>query len=183
MQDHLQTVLSQYQNSPVILALLDAFNSSIDPSVDIDNWYRQVWNIKTAEGYGLDVWGRIVGVSRYVNMTYSKRLGFATGFYPFGEAPWYDNNSATNNLRLDDGGFRTLILLKAFVNIMRCSVPMLNQLLLMMFPGQRCYVLDTGNMTFVYHFEFTPTPVQIAIMTGSGVMPHPAGVSASFVFP
>jgi hypothetical protein len=185
MQNYLQTVISQYQNSPVLLALIGALNDAIDPVQSLQKFYDQIWNVKTATGYGLDVWGRIVGVSRYVNMSRSHRLGFATGFYPYNSAPWFDNNLATNNLRLADDAYRLLIMVKALANLSNCSAPSLNALLRMMFPATRgrCYVVDTGNMKFSYVFEFTPTDTEVAILTGSTVMPHPAGVAVSFIFP
>ena len=53
--DARQTVLSQYANSPVLLSLIDSFSDAIDRQSDIDAFYRAVWDLTTANSYGLDV--------------------------------------------------------------------------------------------------------------------------------
>ena len=40
---------------------------------------------------------------------------------------------------------------------------------------------DLGNMAMQYVFTFGLTPVEYAILTQSGVLPKPVGVSASLV--
>jgi hypothetical protein len=183
MQNYLQTVLSQYQNSPRLIALLGSINSAIDPGVNIADFYSKVWNINTAVGYGLDLWGRIVGVSRSVNMSASKAFGFTTGFYPFTEAPFYNGINAGANFSLTDDAYRRLILVKAMANITGCSIPALNKLITYLFAGRGvCYVTDGLNMTMTYNFLFPLTDVDIAVLIQSGAVPHPTGVSVSFTY-
>ncbi|MCS6515083.1 DUF2612 domain-containing protein [Burkholderia thailandensis] len=62
MDNVLQTVLAQYANSPTLIQLVQNMNGYIDPSADIDAFYDNVWNIQTAVGRGLDIWGKIVGL-------------------------------------------------------------------------------------------------------------------------
>ena len=62
------TLLEQYASSPTIVGMINSMNLAIDPSVDIQNFYTNIWNIKTAVGYGLDVWGNIVGVGRILKI-------------------------------------------------------------------------------------------------------------------
>jgi hypothetical protein len=51
-----------------------------------------------------------------------------------------------------------------------------------MFAGRgRCYVNDLGGMALRYTFEFDLTAYEFAIMTQSGALPRPAGVSASLL--
>jgi hypothetical protein len=183
------TVISQYANSPTILALIDAMYDAISPDADIDAFYDFVWNVDTAQGFGLDIWGRIVNVSRNLTIpgttTY---LGFneaytaitaATGAQPFGQAPFYTGVQATNTYILADDAYRTLILVKALANISDCTVPNLNKLLQTLFAGRgRCYVTDTGAMEMRYVFEFQLLPFELAILTQSGAVPRPAAVYA-----
>ena len=61
-----ETVISQYANSPIICRLISNFNESLDPSKDIKLFYDLFWNLETAQGVGLDFWGRVVGISREV---------------------------------------------------------------------------------------------------------------------
>src|SRR5260221_2382599 len=74
--DYWATIISQYANSPIITQLISNFFQYVDPTVNIDAFYDFVWNLDTAKGYGLDVWGRIVGVQRQLNVPVGKFLGF-----------------------------------------------------------------------------------------------------------
>lgn len=204
MQDWKATVISQYANSPTLLALIENINECIDPSRDIDAFYRNIWNIDTATGYGLEVWGRIVGVSRSLEIpTTIGYFGFDTTgtdhWETFGSGQFYSGVPASQNYSLSDNAYRALILIKALANIAATNIPSLNRLIRMLFanlgslyfdPGyvdegyvsgagnDRCYVVDLGNMRMAYVFEFALTPLQMAVLTSSGVLPRPTGVAA-----
>jgi len=75
MIDVEQTIISQYGASPILNQLIQNMNAYIDPSANINSFYNMAWNVDTAEGWGLDVWGRIVGVSRVVQIS-QVYLGF-----------------------------------------------------------------------------------------------------------
>lgn len=157
MNNYLQTVVSQYGNSPTILALIDSFNAAVDPSSDIDNFLVHVWQVDTATGVFLDnVWGRIVGVSRTI-----------------------PTSPATV---LTDAQFIELILLKALSNISVDTSPAINTLLLNWMAGRgRAYVNDLGNMEIRYMFEFQLEPFEIDIITETGIFLRPAGVGGWMV--
>ncbi len=70
------TILSQYANSPTITQMLANIQQYLDPTGNIDDFYDDVWNIQTAQGYGLDVWGRIVGVNRILQVSNTAYFGF-----------------------------------------------------------------------------------------------------------
>lgn len=175
------TLLSQYANSPVILSIINSINESIDPSVNIDDFYNKVWNILTAEGFGLDIWGRIVGVSRILSIASGKSLGFDEGgtidYDPFGQSKFYSGIASTSNYALSDDAFRVLILVKALSNISRTSISIYNKILMQLFPGRgNAYVSDTGNMNARLTFEFALLPFEIEILKQSGAFSNPTGV-------
>lgn len=175
--DWLVTVLSQYANSPIILALLDDFAQWLDPAARFDQFYALLWDIDTAEGYGLDVWGRILGVTRVLQVPTGEYLGFESDAQakPFGFGIFYSGSRLTNNVALTDTAYRTLLLAKAALNITNASSPAINSILLNLFGNG--YVRDNGDMTITYVFSETLTPVQTAIVFQSGVLPKPCGVS------
>ena len=70
------TIVSQMANSPTVLRLLESASEYLDPAADLDRFYNLIWNVNTAQGYGLDVWGRIVGVSRIINVADTSYFGF-----------------------------------------------------------------------------------------------------------
>ncbi len=177
-----RTLISQYANSPTLVQLINNMDDYINPQTDFDAFYRCVWNVETAQGFGLDIWGRIVDVGRMLtvpgDVTY---LGFdeALDGQPFNQAPFYTGEQSTQTYRLADDAYRKLILVKALANISDCTSPSLNQLLSNLFAGRgRCYVSDTGHMEFRYVFEFALAPYEIAILTQSGAIPKPAAVHA-----
>lgn len=180
--DWWQTVLSQYANSPRMTALLGLFFEWLDQTQNFDLFYDKIWNVLTAEGYGLDVWGRIVAINRVIRLgTGPKYFGFEEGlpdYEPFNSAPFYSGQKVTDNFTLSDDGFRVLILAKAFANICDGSTYAINKLLNMLFGNSgRCYVIDNLDMSMTYRFEFKLSPFQRAILEQSGVMPKPTGVS------
>lgn len=193
-----QTLLSQYNSSPTIRTLIQSFNDAILPDVDIANFYLNIWNIYTAVGYGLDVWGKIVGVSRYLQISSLNNFGFDeaftvpsenTGAQPFNQAPLSSGQGATNTYSMTDAQYRQLILVKAAANISDLSIPSINALLRAEFsnnngidPYGDAYVIDSGNMAFQYYLDFVPNQAQIAIITNSGVFPRPAGVQVTLAY-
>jgi hypothetical protein len=156
MNKYEATVISQYGNSPTMLGLIESFNAAVDPSVDIDNFLTHVWQVDTAQGFGLDIWGRIVGVTRTI-----------------------PTNPATV---LTDSQFREFILLKALANISTATSYSINTLLSSWMSGRgRAYVNDLGNMEIRYMFEFPLQPYEIIIITQSGILLRPAGVGGWMV--
>ena len=187
------TVISQYANSPRLMTLIQNFDSYIDQTQNFDSFYDLMWNVATAQGYGLDVWGRIVGVNRVIQLTATATyFGFeeaGTGnsnsnpWGPGGTGAWYSGVPNTSNYALSDTAFRTLIYAKALSNISNGSIQSINQILVTLFPGQggNAYVTDGENMTMQYVFNWALTPVQLAIVSQTGVLPKPVGVAASIV--
>lgn len=187
MQNVQLTYLSQYANSPTMVSLLEAMNAYLDPAANIDAFYNLVWNVDTAQGYGLDVWGRIVGVQRVLDVQASEVFGFEEadpGASTFNEGVFYSGGPTSGNLALSDTAFRQLILAKAAANICDGSIPAINRVLMLLFPGRGdCYVTDGNDMTMTYTFTFILTAVERAIVLLSGALPRPAGVSATVVEP
>ncbi len=180
------TIISQYAQSSTLVQLVQNMNQYFDQRVNFQAFYDYVWNVDTAQGFGLDILGRIVGInSRSVVVPGTDPFfGFDDGtlspsYRPFGEAPFYAEYTPSNTLVLSDDAFRTLILTKALANISATTAPAINQLLQNLFPGRgRAYVSDLGSMQMQYTFEFYLSPSELAILTYGDVLPHPAGVQA-----
>ena len=184
MQNYQDTIIRQYGNSPSLNQMIASFDGYIDPTANLDAFYSNIWNVETATGYGLDVWGRIVGVSRVLQVSNVVYLG-ATG--PSGTsgdsmnvAPFYSGETTTSNFTLSDSAYRTLIMAKALFNISNGSIGAINNILMTLFGSQgQCWVVDNLNMSMVYYFNFTLDPVSTAIVYQSGVLPRPSGIAAT----
>ncbi len=180
MIDVEQTIISQYGNSATITQLIRDMNENLDPRANFQEFFDYVWNVDTAVGFGLDIWGTIVGISRKVDIAGTDvPFGFSQGqpgVYPFNEGVFF-TQGATTVYTLADDAFRTLILVKALSNISASNARSINQLLQNLFVGRgRAYVNDLGNMQMRYVFEFYLQPYEFAIISQGNALPNPAGV-------
>ena len=205
------TICSQYANSPILIGILSSMNDALDQTQNFEAFFDNIWNIASAQGYGLDVLGRIVGVVRVLNVPSTNYFGFQeAGAVGFGGAPFFSGVAATTNYVLDDETFRNLILAKAAANITNGSIPAMNAILMGLFPGRgNCWVSDGpppsdyfgfqesgtaqgfgqgpfyGGQTIanmVIQYNFNFSLTNVDLaIINSGVLPKPTGVAASIV--
>ena len=157
MKNWRQTTIAEFQNSSRLISLLESINSWIDLSIDFEVFFNLLWNLDTAEGYGLDVWGRILNISRTVEIEMFQTFGFqeAGDRVGFNQGPFYGGFILTPNFVLTDDVYRQLLFAKAAFNITDGSVPAINQILLHLFPGRgNAYVIDGGAAALVPTFGF-----------------------------
>lgn len=176
-----QTILSQYANSPNLMRLVENLTEAIDPSASVEQFYDIVFNVHTAQGHGLDVWGRIVGIPR--QMTFpdpeGEFFGFADGFYPFNQRPFAAGEYSSYDL--PDTTYRELILVKALANIIAATAPNINRLLQAVFGGKKCYFLIVGHMKGRYVFEFALSSFERHIVYNTDLLPRPCGVQIEII--
>lgn len=174
------TIISQYADSGRLTSLIESFNDAMDQTQNMDNLYDLVWNVLTAQGYGLDVWGRIVNVTRALSFPGTiSYLGFeeAASWTGFGQGILFSGGGTTTNFQLSDADFRRLVMAKAAANITDGSIPSFNAILLSLFPLRgKCYVADNLDMTATLTFQFGLNPIELAIVQQKDVLPYPCGV-------
>jgi hypothetical protein len=184
MIDFERTIISQFANSPVITQLVSDFNDCIDQTINFNNFLQFVWNVDTATGFGLDIWGRIVAISRSLLIPSEIDVfGFDVpddAWQPFNQAPFYSGSTAgpSSVYILSDDLYRKLILTKALANISDNSIPSMNRILRNFFADRgKCYMKVIGTMKLQYFMQFTLEPFERAAILSSGAFPVPAGVS------
>ena len=175
------TIQSQYSASPHIVALVNGFWSCLDPSADIELIFNKMINPITAEGFGLDVWGRIVAIGREYLTTDTtdpywgyKLPEIADGrVQNFGNAPYYKKINGT--VKLTDTAYRLYIFLKAMINIGDGTLASLNRMLKYLFPHDTVYLIHTGTMLLRLVVE---SPISQADLDALLTLPWlPAGVN------
>ena len=185
MQNLESVIMSEFANSPVINQLITNMNTYLDQSANVQGFLSTVWNINTAVGFGLDFWGNILGVKRLLQIAAAGPFfGFdqSGSMVGFQQGVFLQYIGETTTFSLLDDAYRKLLLAKALGNITRTTIGGLNQLISNLFTGRgRCYCTDSGSMTMTYTFEFVLTPVELAILTQSGVLIHPTGVGVTIV--
>lgn len=186
-----QTVASQYNQSPRLMALLESINEWISPDVNFEAFYQCIWDIRPvggAFGYGLDLWGRIVGVNRVLTVTTSAYFGFqeAGDRTGFNQSAFWDTSPITQNFTLDDDMYRLLIFAKAALNITNSSIPAINTILRNLFPGRgNTYVTDGRNVAAGAWFGFQEAGDRVGFGGGPFMdfMPQtPDNMTLTYVF-
>lgn len=181
------TIISQYANSPRLSDLLGRIADGTDQAVNLASFQSHIWNVNTAQSYGLDVWGRIVGTGRFLLLTsIPSSFGFSTSpesFQPFDQAPFYNGVPLTQNYRMSDDVYRTVILAKAAVNISGSSFPEISAALQRIFGEYgRSYALQgTLPMHIRYVFEFNLSDVQVALLKRADSTCRPTGVKIEYL--
>lgn len=179
------TILTQYSASNKLLSIIDTFNQAISLDEFTDEFITKVWDLTTNETFGLDIWGKIVGIGRYITAPIdSDSFGFSEADngasdypLPFNDSPFYAGVQETTSVRLADDAYRTLILCKAFSNISIATIPDINKFLRMLFAGRgRAYCVNYRDMTIGITFEFALAPYEESILTNYDVVPVPSGV-------
>jgi hypothetical protein len=171
-----ETIQSQYAASPKIRALVAAFARRVDPNADIGLFFKKIFDLDTAEGMGLDIWGAIVGIGRIVEIEVADAFGFLGGLLNnFDNGPFY-SPGATNFYRLNDEAYRKLIYFKAMANISGSEIPALNTHLAYLYGGSRVYALETGVMEIRIVFEHYLEPYELAIFRNYSLLARGAGV-------
>lgn len=176
--------MMQYAASPRIKQLISYHNEYFSASW-VNEFYDVVWNVDTAQGFGLDIWGRIVAIEngRYLEIENGNFFGFNDSlnqsWQTFNNGTFFSGDTQTQTYELTDQAFRVLILTKAMANISDSTMPGLNKVLKNLFPGRgRCWVNDLQSMAIRYNFEFKLEPWEVSVIK-SDSLPRPGGVLAT----
>ena len=181
-----ETLQSQYSASPIIKALVESARVRIAPDEDIALFYREIFDPETAEGVGLDVWGRIVAATREIYIDNTDFLGFAlSGLDPMNISPFFNDAGASGEYRMNDMAFRTMIFYKAMANISCETMEDINALLNSLMTNihgdaAKCFVLETGVMEIRAVFLFYLTPFEVAMLRRYSLLNRGSGVGFNF---
>ena len=183
--DALEPVISQYAASPRITSLLVRKAALLDPGKDVMLWYDSMFNPRSAEGVGLDNWGRIVGIGRMLRILNTEFFGFSfQGLNPMDQAPFWNDADAEGQFPLSDEAYRFLIFYKAMANIGQANMASLNAMLQLLIEEEHgpnaCFVLETGPMEIKAVFLFELTAYEQSLLSSYGLLDRPAGVGFSW---
>ena len=142
-------------------------------------------NPRTAEGIGLDIWGRIVGIGRRLWLENDEFFGFSyQDLLPFDQAPFWNKSASEGQFPLSDDAYRLLIFYKAAANIGRGDMASVNSLLQLLFAEKHgpdsCFVLEIAPMSIKAVFTFDLTSYEVALLKQYGLLNRPAGVEFSW---
>lgn len=189
--------LWQYDNALRLVQILKDEISFYNENITqfIQNWQKDVFNLPTANTFGLDVWGKILGVKRpTVNpqnyiidsestlRLYNPNTGLWHSIWLSGNMPALNvsaNGIAAkyNPISLDDESYRRCLFAKLYLMYSDASIHSINEYLRLLFPHLNAHVKETGIMEMAIVFRDTvPTDNDLTILTSDDFSPRPVGV-------
>jgi hypothetical protein len=181
----LQAILWQYTNATNLQGLLAAkdqwyFNNQ---EQFWTGWFNNVFNLATANDFGLAVWSIILGQPTYIvngpaPVDYPA-WGFGSYHQNFGNGNFCDTNGST--YQLPTQWARLLLQLRYFQLTSSGTVPEINRMLKYLFSEYGpAWLVDNLDMTQTYYFGFQiPSGMQL-IFENFDVLPRPAGVKSTY---
>lgn len=197
--DLLQAILWQYDNSTKIRTLIENKNTWYQENQEQfwQDWYTNVFNLQTANIFGLSVWSIILGIPMYINLVpdndqpvfgFNESDGMG-GFINDNENFENGNFSSSNNiitLTLEEQ--RLILRLKYYQLVSRGAIPEINNILRMLFAPYvdadvpaAAWVLDGLDMSMTYVFNFNVPNNFMYLFRTLDILPRPAGVLLKYI--
>lgn len=143
------------------------------------DWTRDVFDLRTANAFGLSVWARILNLPLLAIAPGSgdrEVFGFGDENLNFENGNFGRDTSAALSLTVEQ--CRLALRLRYFQLTTRATVPEVNAFMAYLFADQgSVYVLDSLDMTeAAYVFTFPPDPSVTFVLQQFDLLPRPAGV-------
>lgn len=147
-----------------------------------EDWERDVFNLWTANDFGLNVWSIILDLPLYTNNDASppsyKAFGFGAFGRNFGNGNFATDPNLANKLSIEEK--RLLLLLRWRCITSDGSMYDINKALKDL-PMLKAYCLDGQDMTITYIFTEAPSPLMMTIIKQYDILPRPSGVKAKLL--
>lgn len=180
----LRALLWQYNEATRLESLLTQKQAwyDVEHSEFWDDWYRDVFDLRTANIFGLKVWAIILDMPLTITSGGDDDDNIIWGFALDDEnftngnfAPWLSLPLTTDQSRL-------ILRLRYFQLVTRATVPEINTFLAYLFSEQgSAYVIDGLNMTARYVFGFPLSTELQAVFSLFDLLPRPAGVLTDYI--
>lgn len=182
--DLLQALLWQHNKAVRLTALLQLKNAWYDDNQEDFwlSWVRDVFDLRTANNFGLRVWSIILGIPITVNTEYipddEDHPGFGFGNYNknFNHAGF--GYKASTSVNVTGENARILLRLRYFQLICRPTILEINRFLSYVFKGPtKVYCQDTNDMGYQIFIEGTALdPQLLEVINYFDLFPRPAAV-------
>lgn len=182
--DVLKVIPWMSDGSPNLRALLEEYQAwySREHAQFWINWERDVFNLRTANDFGLNVWSIILNLPLYIEVESSPATYPAWGFGPYA-ANFGHGNFATDSagaVSLNTEQKRQLLLLRMWQIVSSGSTPDINRALYDVFGGS-VYALDGQDMSITYVFtEILPNSM-FELIKNYDIIPRPSAVKAYYL--
>lgn len=178
-----EAILWQFETAARLIGLVDIVKAGYDKySRDFwDKWYTDVFNIDTANDFGLGIWAKILGVKLSVSFepqTAKVAFGFGANRNNF-HAQTNFGSRAGGTAGLTTSQRRMVIRARHFQLTTRPTVDNINEFLRSYFwkGDSKVYVIDPQDMSqIVYTFLYQPDGELSFLLDNIDILPRPACV-------
>lgn len=181
--DLLRALLWQYNDAARLEGLLRQKQDWYDANQSAfwEDWARDVFDLQTANNFGLTVWAIILGVPVFIISPDAADKPI-WGFEQYHENFNNGNFATTSGKNLTLEQKRLILQLRYFQLVTRGAVPEVNSFLAYVFsPFGAAYVVDGYAMDARYVFTFPLSSDLELVLTEYDLLPRPAGVKVSFI--
>lgn len=183
--DLLRAILWQYEKAPRLKKLVEGFHE-----IHNDNnagfwqqWYRDVFNVDTANEFGLRLWARILDVKLAVEFEPQEKMafGFGANRRRFGKKSNFGaRDGASVSLTVEQ--LRLAVKARYFMLTTQPTMDNINEFMRAnLWRGEsKAYALDTFDMEFWYVFTYAPDPGLQFLLDNTDFLPRPSGVKMNW---
>lgn len=179
--DLMKVIPWYYDSAPNLRALLEKKQEWYDKHHRQfwEDWENNIFNLRKANDFGLNVWSIILNLPLYTNDDASPAKFPAFGFKPKG-MNFFNGHFATSGdimhkLTMEEK--RQLLILRVWCLFSDGSMYMINQALNDVF-GEDAYALDGQDMTITYILKRRLSNPMMYLIQNSDILPRPSAVKA-----
>jgi hypothetical protein len=179
----LKALLWQYNEAKNLQGILEGeqawFNTN--QSEFWQNWIRDVFDLRTANEFGLQVWAIILGQPLFLNKGPDNKPTWGFGQYYVNFERGNFSSQTGSSFKLSTASARVLLRLRYYQLIGTCTPPSINRMLADVFSSYgAAFVLDNQDMTQTYTFTFALPSDLVFLFNNFDVLPRPAGVGSDY---
>jgi len=183
--DILRALLWQYNNAPRLESILTQKQAWYDDNQSAfwTDWTRDVFDLRTANAFGLKVWAIILGLPLTVSVgptpTTAPAWAFGVLRQNFGRGNFGRGGSGSISLTLEQQ--RLILRLRYFQLVGRCNVPEINKFMIAVFGNLGpVTVNDNLDMTMSYTFGFAIDSQLAFVLRNFDLLPRPSTVGIDY---
>lgn len=183
--DLLKVILWQYNDAEKLQKILEQKQNwyNKNQSEFWSSWYKDVFNLDTANDFGLSVWAIILNMPLVADAGASEKDSPAFGFGEYNEN--FENGNffttSTTSVRLTTQQKRLVLKLRYYQLISNGTVPEINRFLKSLFGD--AWVLDTYDMSYAIFVINTEISSELQfILENYDLLPRPAGVGTKIIY-
>lgn len=182
----LQAILWQYNDAANLQGLITAKQQWYNDNQQSywQGWIANVFNLDTANEFGLAVWSIILGLPNFINQSSPGPevpiFGFdGSGGVNFDNGILAEPNGSSVVLSIETQ--RTVLQLRYFQLCSSGTVPEINRFLAFLFGPKMAWLIDNHDMTQTYIFNF-PVNWELAYTFNNlDILPRPATVGSAWI--